>query len=173
MQTRRQFVVRAGTDAWQGYPREREELLTYIRDQQIKDVVFVTGDTHVFIAGDARTNMGDGDTVAVEFVGGSISSSGFGEQDLPAGGGVVIKGNDQNPHTDPGILDALKGINVWVDSVDFDHHGYGRVVATKDAFDCELVRIQTVKKKSTAKLPSTGFHYRVARGQQSIKGTAT
>jgi alkaline phosphatase D len=46
------------------------------------------------------------------------------------------------------------------------------VVATKDSFDCEFVRLQTIKKRSTAKLPSTGFRYHVARGQQSIKGAA-
>jgi alkaline phosphatase D len=45
-------------------------------------------------------------------------------------------------------------------------------VATKDSFDCQMVRVQTIKKRSTAKLPSTGMRYRVARGQQSIKGTA-
>ena len=54
----------------------------------------------------------------------------------------------------------------------FDHHGYGKVVATKDAFDCQMVRMQTIKKKTTAKIAPTGMHYRVARGQQSIKGTA-
>jgi alkaline phosphatase D len=159
-------------DTWQGYPTEREELLTFIRDQQIKDVVFVTGDTHIFFAGDVRTNMGDGDTVAVEFVGGSITSAGYGEQDLPAGNGVVLKGNDKNPHTDHAIFDALRGLNPWVDSVDFDHHGYARAIATKDSFECEMVRMQTIKKKTTAKVPSSGFHYRVARGQQSIKGTS-
>jgi alkaline phosphatase D len=159
-------------DTWQGYPQEREELLAHIRDKQIKDVVFVTGDIHTFFSGDVRTNMGDGDTVALEFVGGSITSIGLGEMDLPAGGGVVIKGNDQNPRTDPAIIDALRGINPWIDTVDFDHHGYGKVVATKDTFDCQMVRMQTIKRKSTAKLPSTGMHYRVARGQQSIKGTS-
>ena len=162
-----------GFDSWDGYPQEREELLAHIRDQQIKDVVFVTGDIHTFIAGDVRTAAGTGDPVAVEFVGGSVTSAGLGETDLPAGGGVVIKGNDKNPHTDPSIIEALKGINPWVDQADFDHHGYGKVLATKDAFDCQMVRMQTIKKKSTAKIPSTGMHYRVARGQQSIKGTAT
>jgi alkaline phosphatase D len=160
-------------DSWQGYPQEREELLAFIRDRQIKDVVFVTGDIHTFISGDVRTNMGDGDTVAIEFVGGSITSQGLGETDLPAGNGVVIKGNDQNPHTDPGLIAALKGINPWIDTADTDHHGYGKIVATKDSLDCEMVRLQTIKKRSTAKLPSTGMRYHVARGQQSIKGTAT
>jgi alkaline phosphatase D len=161
-----------GFDSWDGYPQERENLLTFIRDQQIKDVIFVTGDIHTFIAGDVKTNAGQGDPAALEFVGGSITSSGLGETDLPAGNGVVIKGNDKNPHTDPAIIDALKSINPWVDNADFDHHGYGRVEATKDHFECEMVRMQTIKKKTTAKLPSTGLHYRVARGQQSIKGTS-
>jgi alkaline phosphatase D len=160
-------------DSWQGYPFERESLLAYIRDRQIKDVVFVTGDIHTFISGDVRTNMGDGDTVAVEFVGGSITSAGLGETNLNAGNGVVIKGNDQNPHTDPALIEALKGINPWIDTADTDHHGYGKVVATKDSLDCEMVRLQTIKKKSTARLPATGMRYHVARGQQSIKGTAT
>jgi alkaline phosphatase D len=161
-----------GFDGWDGYPQEREELLAHIRDRQIKDVVLVTGDIHTFIAGDVRTNAGTGDPAAIEFVGGSITSSGLGETDLPAGGGTIIKGNDKNPHTDPAIIDALKGINPWVDSADFDHHGYGKVVATKDAFDCEMVRMTTIKKKTTGRLPATGMHYRVARGQQSIKGTS-
>ena len=161
-----------GFDSWDGYPQERENLLTHIRDRQIKDVVFVTGDIHTFIAGDVRTAAGAGDPAAIEFVGGSITSSGLGETDLPAGNGVIIKGNDKSPHTDPSLIEALKGINPWVDNADFDHHGYGKVVATKDAFDCEMVRMQTIKKKTTAKIPSTGLHYRVARGQQSIKGTA-
>ncbi|MGZ8633806.1 MAG: alkaline phosphatase D family protein, partial [Solirubrobacteraceae bacterium] len=124
-----------GFDSWDGYPQEREELLAHIRDRQIKDVVFVTGDIHTFIAGDVRTAAGTGDPVGVEFVGGSITSAGLGETDLPAGGGVVIKGNDKNPHTDPSIIEALKGINPWVDQADFDHHGYAKVLATKDAFD--------------------------------------
>jgi alkaline phosphatase D len=161
-----------GFDGWDGYPQEREELLTHIRDRQIKDVVFVTGDIHTFIAGDVKTNAGAGDPAAIEFVGGSITSSGLGETDLPAGGGTVIKGNDKDPHTDPAIIDALKGINPWVDSADFDHHGYGKVVATKDAFDCEMVRMKTIKKKTTSRLPASGMHYHVARGQQSIKGTS-
>ena len=67
---------------------------------------------------------------------------------------MIIKGNDKNPHTDPSIIEALKGINPWVDQADFDHHGYGKVVATKDAFDCEMVRMQTIKKKTTAKIPA-------------------
>ena len=40
-----------------------------------------------------------GESVALEFVGGSITSQSLGETDLPIGGGQVLKGNDANPNT--------------------------------------------------------------------------
>lgn len=160
-------------DSWQGYPREREELLQHIRTRGIKDVVFITGDIHTFIAGDVRTQMGHGEPVAIELVGGSITSSGLGETDLPAGEGVVIKGNDQAPSTDPAIIATLRGINTWVDSADFDHHGYGRIEARRTGLTSELVRLETIKRKTTELLPQAGFKYQVARGQTSILGRAS
>jgi alkaline phosphatase D len=156
-------------DTWQGYPQEREQLLTYIRDNNIADVIFITGDIHTFITGDVRTNMGDGDTVAIELVGGSITSQGLGETDLDGGGGVVIKGNDAHPNTNPGIISALRGINPWVKAADFDHHGFGKVTATQTSFDCTLVRLQTIKKRSQATLPpGSDYALHIARGQKSL-----
>ena len=157
-------------DSWQGYPREREELLSHIDRKKIRDVVFVTGDIHTFIAGDVRTQGGLGKPVALEFVGGSTTSNNFGEVDLNVGGGTVLPGNDADPHTDPGIIDALRGINPWVDAADFDHHGFGLVKATPKSFDVTLKRVSTIKRKTTALLTDKGFRYRVDRGQRSIKG---
>ena len=159
-------------DSWQGYPREREELLQHIATNGISDVVFVTGDIHTFVAGDVRTQMGDGASVALEFVGGSITSPGLGEIDLDAGGGTVIKGNDANPSTAPALIEALRGINPWVQSADFDHHGYGLVSATQDAFDVRFVRMQTIKRKTTATEPTDPFRWTVKRGQTSIVSPA-
>ncbi|WP_372790701.1 alkaline phosphatase [Paraconexibacter sp.] len=157
-------------DTWTGYPREREELLAFLRDRGIKDTVFITGDLHTFIAGDVRTDLGDGETVALEFVGGSMTSQSLGETTLDAGGGVILPGNDANPNTDPGIIEALRGVNPWVDQADFDHHGFAKVVATPSAFDVQMVRVETIKQRSRRTLPSAGWRYRVQRGQQSIKG---
>jgi alkaline phosphatase D len=159
-----------GFDNWQGYTAEREELLAHIKSSGIKDVIFITGDIHTFIAGDVRTAKSRGESVALEFVGGSITSQSFGETDLPIGGGQVLKGNDANPNTAPAIIDALRAVNPWVDQADFDHHGYGLVTADDKTFDVTLERVPSIKKKSTAKLPTTGFRYTVARGQTSIKG---
>jgi alkaline phosphatase D len=159
-----------GFDNWQGYTAEREELLAHIKSSGIKDVIFITGDIHTFIAGDVRTAKSRGESVALEFVGGSITSQSFGETDLPIGGGQVLKGNDANPNTAPAIIDALRAVNPWVDQADFDHHGYGLVKADAKTFDVTLQRVPSIKKKSTAKLPTAGFRYTVARGQTSIKG---
>jgi alkaline phosphatase D len=152
-------------DSWQGYPVEREQLLQFIRTSGIADVVFITGDIHTVIAGDVRTDLGAGEPVAVEFVGGSITSRGIGE-----GQAGLLPGNDRNPRTDPALINLLRGLNPWTDNADLDHHGYARVTATQQRFDCEFVRMQTIKRRSRATLPSDGFRYSLSRGQRSIKG---
>jgi alkaline phosphatase D len=157
-------------DSWHGYPTEREELLAHIDRKRIRDVVFVTGDIHTFIAGDVKTQGGVGKSVALEFVGGSITSRNFGETTLPIGNGQVIVGNDANPRTDPNLINALRGINPWVDQADLDHHGFGLVKATRKSFDVTLKRVTTIKARSTATLSDKGYRYRVERGQRSIKG---
>ena len=157
-------------DTWTGYPLDREELLGHIRDEKIDDVVFLTGDIHTFIAGDVRTDMGKGESVAVEFVGGSITSLSLGEIDLPAGDGIVIPGNDADPNTSPDLINTLRGINPWVDQADFDHHGYGLIEARRNGLTSKFVRMQTIKKRTRAKEPETGFVYELERGQKSIKG---
>jgi alkaline phosphatase D len=159
-----------GFDNWQGYPHEREELLGHIQAGEIKDVVFITGDIHLFLAGDVRTNLGDGQNVALEFVGGSITSTNFGESSVDAGGGIVIQGDDRNPRTDPGVIETLRGLNPWVDQADLDHHGYVRVTASRTALDVRMRRLRTIKERSRRLLPDDGYRYRVARGQTSIKG---
>ena len=157
-------------DSWHGYPTERDELLAHIERKRVDDVVFVTGDIHTFIAGDVRTRQGSGDTVALEFVGGSVTSPNFGETDLPIGNGQVLRGNDANPHTDPAIVDVLRGINPWVDQADFDRHGFGLVKVSRTGFDVTLKRVSTIKSRSTATEPDAAFRYQVERGQKSIKG---
>ena len=139
-------------DSWHGYPAEREELLRHIQRERIDDVVFLTGDLHTFVAGDVRTEEDDGagETVALEFVGGGVTSQNFGETDLPIGGGQVLPGNDANPNTPQSIIDALRGINPWVDQADFDHHGFGLVEVSRRGFDVTLKRVSTIKSRSRA-----------------------
>ena len=153
-----------GFDPWQGYPRERTELLQHIRNRKISDVVFITGDIHTFIAGDVRIGDNDPTPVATEFVGGSITSQGLGE----GGGGVVPGANPRNPKTPQGIIDLLRSANPWVKDADFDHHGYGLVEAGASGLKCTFRRVSSTKVKTRTRLPDKPFSFRLAKGQKSI-----
>jgi alkaline phosphatase D len=88
----------ANPDSWDGYGRERRELLAYLRSTATNDVTFITGDIHTFFAGDVRTNGRiSGKPVATEFVGGSITSSGL-EQFINAPLAVEPALRALNPH---------------------------------------------------------------------------
>jgi alkaline phosphatase D len=153
-----------GFDSWQGYPRERHELLSHIRSRKIEDVVFVTGDIHTFVAGDVRVDPDDKVPVATEFVGGSITSAGLGE----GAGGILPGADPYNPKTPDSIIDILKTTNPWAKDAEFDHHGYGLVEATQKGFSCKLRRVDTIKKVSKTALPDKRYSYKITRGHPSL-----
>jgi phosphodiesterase/alkaline phosphatase D-like protein len=79
-------------DAWDGYPADRAQLLGEIERAGIDNVVFLTGDAHVFmcslLASDFST-FGDGTKrkpAGVEYVTGSVTSTG---KDTPEAGVVA------------------------------------------------------------------------------------
>lgn len=67
----------ANGDAWDGYNSERKELMSFVRSENIKNLVVITGDIHAHFAGivmddyDAATPA----PVGVELVGAGISSN--------------------------------------------------------------------------------------------------
>jgi alkaline phosphatase D len=44
----------SGADAWQGFPAEREQILEHIRLNQIRNVIFITGDVHCSLTCELR-----------------------------------------------------------------------------------------------------------------------
>jgi len=158
-------------DSWQGYPREREELLQHLAQRGIKDVIFLAGDVHTVVGGDVGPGMGAGPSVALEFASGSITSASVGETNYRLPGGQLVPGSP-NPHTPPEIMAHYRALNPWFDALDLDRHGYGVVAASQSTFDVTLKRMWTVKERNFGTLPPTGFHWQVKRGQTSIKGTA-
>lgn len=64
-------------DAWDGYAVERNELMTYLRDQNIDNVVVLTGDIHAHFAGIVHDNYTapTPTPVAVEFAAAGIASN--------------------------------------------------------------------------------------------------
>ena len=64
------------TDGWDGYPVERSELCSVVRDEKINNVVSLTGDRHAHIAGMVYDDF-DSDapnSVLPEFAGGAVSA---------------------------------------------------------------------------------------------------
>ena len=118
-------VATAQVDAWDGYARERKEILDFVIDRGVKDVVAITGDIHTFFAGTATTT---GDRTAgnreafPEFVGGSATSAG-----LPEATGFP-----------PETLELLLPFNGHLDFYDFVAKGYGLVEASSTGLTCEL-----------------------------------
>jgi len=80
----------------------------------------------------------------------------------------VIRGDDRDPDTPASITDALKGLNPWVDYVDFDHHGYVVVEAGPDELKATLRRIDTIKQRRAERLPDVS--YTIPRGAVGLKG---
>jgi alkaline phosphatase D len=84
-----QVVVASGlrgseinSDAWDGYPENRARILGELEAAGVANVVFLTGDAHVFMANLLAADfaaLGDGTgrrPAAVEYVGGSVTSPG-------------------------------------------------------------------------------------------------
>jgi phosphodiesterase/alkaline phosphatase D-like protein len=105
------------SDQWDGYPAEQEELRGWIGDQQISDVLFVTGDIHTFFTAEVLRGGTSGRSVATEYVTGSISSTG-----LPSLGGAATAG--------------IGAANPWIRYANGSDHGWGRL--TLDAAEARV-----------------------------------
>jgi alkaline phosphatase D len=119
-------------DQWDGYGAERRELLGFARDRGVRNIAFLTGDIHTFFAGQVTPSGRegvpaiDGEPVATEFVGGSMTSDGLG------GGRAFADGaRANNPHF------------VFADT---DRRGYGILEARPDELLVSFKGPETVKR---------------------------
>ncbi len=97
-------------DQWDGYTAERNELLDFIATEEIKNVVFLTGDIHTYMSNEVPRRPGPVGTytaVASEYIGGSITSAGL---PLPAEG--------------------VSAANPWIKSFNGEEHGYAQLDLT-------------------------------------------
>ncbi|MCH7958721.1 MAG: alkaline phosphatase D family protein [Candidatus Hydrogenedentes bacterium] len=72
-----QFNMVLSTDSWDGYPAERSDLMTYLKDNAISNVFSVSGDHHMHFAGLVMDDYEADEPipVATEFSTGAISST--------------------------------------------------------------------------------------------------
>ncbi len=117
--------IGVNNDQWDGYAKERRELLEHIRNNGISNVVALTGDIHSFFAGTATTtgNLLTGQPVLPEFVVGSATSHG-----LPEETGI--------PASLIGTLIAT--LDTHIVYTDLERRGYAVVDAKPDELVCEF-----------------------------------
>jgi alkaline phosphatase D len=67
------------TDGWDGYPADRTRLIRHLHERKVSNPVVLSGDIHCYWANELKLNFDDPSsaTVATEFVGTSITSSGM------------------------------------------------------------------------------------------------
>ncbi|MEU8589845.1 alkaline phosphatase D family protein [Streptomyces sp. NPDC048664] len=105
------------TDQWDGYTDDRRELLSHLRDNAIRNTVFLTGDIHMSWANDVPYDAGTypvSASAATEFVITSMTSDNLDDiVKVPEGMVSVV--------ASPLIQAANRHVH-WVDT---DRHGYG------------------------------------------------
>jgi alkaline phosphatase D len=148
--------IPAQVDAWDGYGYERKQILDFILDNNIQNVVAVTGDIHTFFAGTAYTtgDQSNGRPALPEFVGGSATSLG-----LPEATGL-----------DPGTLALLAAVNPHITFYDFVRRGYGVITLGPSEAVCELKAVDALT--PGAATPTTLARFRVPLGARSPERTA-
>jgi alkaline phosphatase D len=151
MATRIAAGVPAQVDAWDGYAYERKRILDFILDNNIQNVVAITGDIHTFFAGTAYTtgDQATGRAALPEFVGGSATSTG-----LPESTGLS-----------PETLAFLATVNPHIAFYDFSKRGYGVIEIGPSETTCELKAVDA--KTPGASTPTTIAKFRVPLGARS------
>jgi alkaline phosphatase D len=130
-------------DSWDGYPGEQEKIANIIRDNNINNVVFVTGDTHTgwamevthkpFDEYDAETGEG---AYALEFGTTSINSGNsnerFSDEEVLAHEAKIIN-SEINPHVKYGNM---------------RDHGYMKVELTDDEVIATWKYVETLRERN-------------------------
>jgi phosphodiesterase/alkaline phosphatase D-like protein len=127
-------------DRWEGYAAERRELLSFIRDEGIDNVVFLTTDFHANIFGPVRIEaLDDSEPIAYEAIAGPIATNSF------KGDIVEVVGDAAAGAVDVFLRELLN-----VDCVELDEYSYALVeldsqtmrIAAKDDTGSELCSVE-------------------------------
>lgn len=140
------------TGEWSGWEGERNELAASLKQRGIHDLACFSGDIHTFFAGRwTTTGRNDGDPVGVEFVSGSMTSSGIADS---------FGGNPTAP-------DHVTALNPHIDYADTKRRGYAVVEARADELLVDFRSPGTVKERSSP--VTTSARFRVERGTTAVQ----
>jgi len=125
-------------DAWDGYASERDNIRSFLSANEIKDVVFVTGDTHsswAFDIPDVSANYDLGKTCGVEIGTPSITSSNW---------------NESPQFTDEQVKAGERGLTKAVPHLKYVNgrdHGYVILTLSGDGSSAQWYYVDDIKLK--------------------------
>lgn len=126
-------------DQWDGYPVERDLLLSHWRDHEIKNIVVLSGDVHVGFALELKRDAFDTSEapVAVEFVTCSLTSQNLDDK-------MGWPSRTQSIPIEQEVMKAFPHIR-WCD---FDSHGYIIIDVVPEKVTAEWWAVDTVLRRS-------------------------
>ncbi|MEV6681457.1 alkaline phosphatase D family protein [Streptomyces erythrochromogenes] len=151
--------IAISTDQWDGYTDDRKELLGHLKDRNIKNTVFLTGDIHMAWANEVPVNTatypGSG-TAATEFVVTSVTSDNLDDilHVLPDTVSLVAES-------------AIKAANWHVKWLDMDAHGYGVLDVTPERSQMDYYVISDKRRPDATSAWSRS--YRTLNGTQNVE----
>ena len=144
--------VPINADQWDGYARERREILEHTLAKDIRNVSWLTGDIHTFFAGTVHTSgRVDSPAAATEFVSGSITSEGIAEE----------FGNQNF------VTDRIQDINPHITYAETSRRGYAVIEARPDELLVDYRFPETVFQPRSAVRTLASF--KVAAGSTTVE----
>jgi alkaline phosphatase D len=147
-------------DQWDGYGAERRELFEFVEARGVQNLALITGDIHTFFAGEVGTDGRGPESVATEFVGGSITSLGIPE---------TVRGISGVPLTNEQNLLLTQQIRTVNPHLKYDEQlsrGFGLLEARPDEL---LVEFRAVDSQKQAAEARTIGRFRVASGTPRVE----
>jgi alkaline phosphatase D len=149
--------VNLATDIWDGYEAERNRLLGFLRDNEVDDVVVLTGDIHTSWANDLTEDPFDVLTppAAVELVATSVTSGNFDE----------IFGAPPRT-TSLALEQTIRTQNPSTKYVELDSNGWLLLDLTPDRLQGEYLFVDTVTEPSAGQVFAASWQ--VLRGANRL-----
>lgn len=145
-------------DTWNGYTEERERLYNYIKSNNVKNIVVITGDIHMTFVADLPESLLKYSTLfktgsmGVEFVAPSVTSSNLDEF-------VGFSSSFLN-----WLVDTF---NPHIKKADLSNHGYFILDVTASKVQADWTYVKTIDTPSTEQFFSHGYY--VSDGTKFLK----
>jgi len=128
-------------DSWDGFPAEKKRVINSVQTNQIKDVIFVTGDSHSSWAMEVSQAAPSKGVIGVEFGTTSVSSGNY---------------DERSPVEEVKMIEAdLQSLNPHIKYINFRDHGYLLLTLYLDKAEGEWYYMENIRALETEEFLGT------------------